>query len=333
MKKILALLVLSVTMVSCYEEYLLDYPYTAVYFYLQQDVRTFVVGEGMKFKVGVTMGGVSDNTIDRNISFALDNTLITPAQLAKMQIASQGYIKNATLPVTALELLPTTHYTLSNNSKMVIPKGWYTGTIDVKADSVAFLNDSVKTKYSTYVLPFRITNRGEIDSLVKGKDYNVVGTMFENMLFGNYWHGGAAVVNRATNPNPWQRADTVIKYYTTIPVPENRIWTLTTVSPQVLSCNGYYNATSTGGANHMNLVLKGNNIILSDGSTTAGTFVQDGACTFNRAKLLQNRKIFLKYSFTDANGFIYHCTDTLTFRNRIRDGINEWQDENPSHYN
>ena len=287
----------------------------------------------MKFKVGVTMGGVSDNTIDRNISFALDNTLITPAQLAKMQIASQGYIKNATLPVTALELLPTTHYTLSNNSKMVIPKGWYTGTIDVKADSVAFLNDSVKTKYSTYVLPFRITNRGEIDSLVKGKDYNVVGTMFENMLFGNYWHGGAAVVNRATNPNPWQRADTVIKYYTTIPVPENRIWTLTTVSPQVLSCNGYYNATSTGGANHMNLVLKGNNIILSDGSTTAGTFVQDGACTFNRAKLLQNRKIFLKYSFTDANGFIYHCTDTLTFRNRIRDGINEWQDENPSHYN
>jgi hypothetical protein len=333
MKKILALLVLSVTMVSCYEEYLLDYPYTAVYFYLQQDVRTFVVGEGMKFKVGVTMGGVSDNTIDRNITFALDNSLITPAQLTKMQIASQGYIKAATAPVTALELLPTTHYTLSNTSKMVIPKGWYTGTIDVKADSVAFLNDSVKTRYSTYVLPFRITNRGEIDSLVKGKDYNVVGTMFENMLFGNYWHGGAAVVNRATNPNPWQRADTVIKYYTTIPVPENRIWTLTTVSPQVLSCNGYYNATSTGGANHMNLVLKGNNIILSDGSTTVGTFVQDGACTFNRAKLLQNRKIFLKYSFTDANGFIYHCTDTLTFRNRIRDGINEWQDENPSHYN
>ena len=107
---------------------------------------------------------------------------------------------------------------------MVIPSGWYTGTIDVKADSVAFLNDSVKTRYSTYVLPFRITNRGEIDSLVKGKDYNVVGTMYENMLFGNYWHGGAAVVNRAANPNPFQRADTVITYYTTIPVPDGVIW-------------------------------------------------------------------------------------------------------------
>jgi|WetSurMetagenome_2_1015567.scaffolds.fasta_scaffold00330_18 hypothetical protein len=333
MKKILALLVLSVAMVSCYEEYILDYPYTGVYFYLQQDVRTFVVGEGMKFKVGVTMGGVSDNTIDRNISFSLDNSLITAARLAGMKIASQTYIKNATLPVAAFELLPTTHYTLSNNTTMTIPAGLYTGTINVKADSVAFLNDSVKTKYSTYVLPFRITDAPEIDSILPAKNYNVVGTMFENMLFGNYWHGGSAIVNRASNPNPFQRADTLIKYYTTIPVAENRIWTLTTSSPQVLSCNGYYSATVTAGANHMNLVLKGTKLYVSDGTTTVQNFSQNGECTFNKAKLLQDRKIFLKYKYTDAtSGFTYNCTDTLTFRNRIRDGINEWQDENPSHY-
>jgi hypothetical protein len=333
MKKILALIVLSVAMVSCYEEYILDYPYTATYFFLQQDVRTFVVGEGMKFKVGVTMGGVSDNTMDRNISFALDNSLITPARLAAMKLASQGYIKNATTPVAALELLPSTHYTLSNSSLMLIKKGWYTGTVDVKADSVAFLNDSVKTKVSTYVLPFKITAAPEIDSILPLKNYNVVGTMFENMLFGNYWHGGAALVNRATNPNPFQRADTLIKYYTTIPVPENKIWTLTTVSPQVLSCNGYYSATTTAGANHMTFVLKGNRIILSDGTTTVQNFTPDGECTFNNAKLLQNRKIFLKYKYTDAvSGFTFHCTDTLTFRNRIRDGVNEWYDENPDHY-
>ncbi len=169
MKKILALIVLSIAMVSCYEEYILDYPYTAMYFYLQQDVRTFVVGEGMKFKVGVTLGGVSDNTIDRNISYSLDNSLITPARLASMKIASQTYIKNAVTPVAALELLPTTHYTLSNTSKMVIPSGWYTGTVNVKADSVAFLNDSLKTKMSTYVLPFKITSAPEIDTVLLSK--------------------------------------------------------------------------------------------------------------------------------------------------------------------
>jgi hypothetical protein len=83
----------------------------------------------------------------------------------------------------------------------------------------------------------------------------------------------------------------------------------------------------------MTFVLKGNKIILTDGSTAVQTFAPEGECTFNNAKLLQNRKIFLKYQYTDAvSGFTYHCTDTLTFRNRIRDGVNEWQDENPSHY-
>jgi hypothetical protein len=43
--------------------------------------------------------------------------------------------------------------------------------------------------------------------------------------------------------------------------------------------------------------------------------------------------LILKYKYTNAgNGWTYHCTDTIQFRNRLRDGINEWQDENPSHY-
>jgi hypothetical protein len=83
----------------------------------------------------------------------------------------------------------------------------------------------------------------------------------------------------------------------------------------------------------MNMTLKGNRIILTAGANAAYPFTADGECTFNRAKLLQNRKIFLKYKYTDpATNYTYHCTDTLTFRNRLRDGVNEWQDENPSHY-
>ena len=116
MKKLIAFIVLSIVMVSCYEEYLLDYPYTGIYFPIQQDVRTFVVGEGMKFKVGATLGGVRENTVNRNVTFTMDPTLITAAQLAKMKSASQNHIKNPTASVTALELLPTTHYTLSNNT-------------------------------------------------------------------------------------------------------------------------------------------------------------------------------------------------------------------------
>jgi hypothetical protein len=136
-------------------------------------------------------------------------------------------------------------------------------------------------------------------------------------------------VNRPT------KADTTIIYKTKVPTQENLIWTLTTAGPSTLTCNGYFNKTVTAGKKMMNLTLKGTKIYLSDGtgSGAALDILSDGECTFNKAKLLQNRKIFLKYRYFDsASGYTYHCTDTLTFRNRLRDGVNEWQDENPSHY-
>lgn len=329
MKKILALIVLSIAMVSCYEEYLLDYPITAIYFPLQQDVRTFVVGEGMKFEVGVALGGVRENTMDRNVSFILDPTLITAARLTSMKASSWGYIKDATTPVADLKLLPTTYYQMTpSTTTMVIKSGWHGGTVVIKADSASFLNDSLKTGVSTYVLPFYITASADADTILESKRYNVVGTRFENMLFGNYWHGGAALVNRPS------KSDTTIVYKTTVPTQENLIWTLTTAGPSTLTCNGYYRNTVTAGKKQLNLTLKGTKIYLSAGTAASYAFKPDGECTFNKFKLLQERKIILRYKYTETVSpfYTYHCTDTLTFRNRIRDGINEWQDENPSHY-
>ena len=110
----------------------------------------------------------------------------------------------------------------------------------------------------------------------------------------------------------------------------SKIWTLTTVGPSTLYTNGYFNQQTT--KNELKLVLKGNKclprVLLQVHHLP---YLPDGACTFNRDKLLQNRKVFLKYTFASGK-FTYHCTDTLIFRNRLRDGINEWQDENPSHY-
>lgn len=328
MKKILALIVLSIAMVSCYEEYLLDYPITSIYFPIQQDVRTFVVGEGMKFEVGVSLGGVRDNTMDRNVGFILDPALITAARLTSMKTSSWGYIKDAATPVAALQLMPTTYYQMTpSTTTMVIKSGWHGGTVVIKADSANFLNDSLKTRVSTYVLPFYITS-ADADSILTAKRSNVVGVMFENKLFGNYWHGGAALVNRPL------KADTTIVYKTTIPTQENLIWTLTTAGPSTLTCNGYYSKTVTAGKKQLNLTLKGTKIYLSAGTDASSAFTSDGECTFNNSKLLQERKIILRYKYTETVSpfYTYHCTDTLTFRNRMRDGINEWQDENPGNY-
>ncbi len=327
MKKILAFIILSIAMVSCYDEYLNDYPITSIYFFIQQDVRTFVVGEGMKIEVGVSLGGVRQNTKDRNVDFILEPALITPARLTSMKTSSWGYIKNAATPVAALQQLPTNYYQMTPSSTMVIKSGWHGGTVVIKADSANFLNDSLKTIVSTYVLPFYITS-ADADSILYNKRTNVVGLMFENKLFGNYWHGGAAVVNRPS------KSDTTIIYKTIIPIQENLIWSLTTAGPSTLTCNGFYKNTVTIGKKQLNLTLKGTKLYLSASAGASFVFSQDGECTFNDAKLLQERKIFLKYKYTETVSpfYTYHCTDTLTFRNRMRDGINEWQDENPSHY-
>jgi hypothetical protein len=313
MKKLLAFIILSIAMVSCYDDYIYDFTYSAIYFPYQIDVRTFVVGEGMKFEVGAALSGVRKNTVDRNVSFSLDNTLITPAVLANMKAASAPYIKNPATPVAALLPLPANYYTISNPNTMIIKAGWH---------EVTFLNDSLKTQYATYVLPFYIVS-ADADSVKALKRSNVVGVRFENMLFGNYWHGGAALVNRPA------KADTTIIYRWAVNDGATKIWTLTSTGPSTLVSNGYLNQQTT--KKELQLVLKGTDVYVGAAAGSTNPYLQDGSCTFNNPKLLQDRKIFLKYSYV-SGGNTYHCTDTLYFRNRIRDGINEWQDENPAHY-
>lgn len=325
MKKILGLIILSLAMVSCYEDYLLDYTYSSVYFPNQQDVRTFVIGEGMKFKVGAALGGLRENVRDRAVTFELQPSLITPAILASMKSSSLAHIKNPTTPVAALEMLPSNYYTLSNSTTMIITTGYHEGSVVVKADSSSFLADSAKTINATYVLPFNIIN-ADADTILSSKSSNVVGVKFENMLFGNYWHGGYAIRNRPALP------DDTVRYYTKIPQLDNQSWTLTTAGPTTLIINAYANTNSAVGAKQLQLVIKGTKVFVSSAPGAAQTFTGDGECVFNNPRLLQDRRIYLKYKFTATTGETWHCTDTLRFRNRIRDGVNEWQDENPSHY-
>jgi hypothetical protein len=324
MKKILAFIILSIAMVSCYEDYIYDFTYTSVYFPYQMDVRTFIVGEGMKIEVGAALGGVRENTKDRNVSFTLDNSLINATLLSDMKAASAPYIRNTVAPVTTQQALPASFYTISSPNTMVIKSGQHMGSVVIRPDSVNFLNDSLKTMNATYVLPFRIT-AADADSIKFDKKTNAVAVRFENMLFGNYWHGGAALVNRPAKP------DTTIIYRWAVNDISSKIWTLTTLGPSSLGANAYFNVSSSPTKNEIKLVLKGTKVYVSSVTGSTVTFSQDGECTYNNPKLLQNRKIFLKYKFV-SGGNTYHCTDTLVFRNRLRDGVNEWQDENPDHY-
>lgn len=323
MKKIIVFLIISIAAVSCYDDYIFDNTYSGVFFSYQIDVRTFVVGEGMEVEVGAALGGVRENTMNRNVNFILDNTLLTPAVLTSMQKASQPYISQPSASVTTLLPLPANYYSLSNNSTIVIKAGQHAGSVTVKPDSAVFLADPA-TANATYALPFYITD-ADADSIVNPKRSSIVAFRYENMLFGKYWHGGSALVNRPA------KSDTTITYYTSIPTEEAKIWVLKTTAPDALLANGFLDQVTA--KNEMKLTLNGEEITISSVPGSTFTITPDGTSKFNRPKLLQDRKIFLKYKYTNtANGYTYHCTDTITFRNRIRDGVNEWQDENSSHY-
>ncbi len=320
MKKIFFALFLALAFSSCYEDYIKDFDYSSIYFPYQTNVRTVVVGEGMKIEVGTTLGGVMENVRDRKVDFVLDNSLITPAILNLMQSSPLAYIKDNVADLTSLTPMPADYYSISSNS-ITIKKGQHVGTVVIRPDSVKFLSDPATLK-SQYVLPFLITN-ADADSVLTAKKYAIIGLRYENMLFGNYYHGGVTTVKDATGA-----VVSTIKYYTTIPQPDGMVWSLKTIAPDQLVTNAISN-----GSGSFKLTLNGSDIAVSKADDSTVDVQPNGASTFNRSKLLQDRKIILNYKFDNADGTTSYAQDTLTFRNRIRDGINEWQDENPSHYN
>ncbi len=322
MKKILIVLMLAAAMVSCYSDYIKDFDYDGIYFPYQVDVRTFVVGEGMKIEIGAVLGGVRANDRDRNITFSVDNTLINATTLTAMKGGAQ-YIKDAVAPVNTLLQIPTSYYTLSDNSKIVIKAGQHNGTIVMKIDSTKFLSDP-NSLFANYAIPLYMVS-ADADTILQAKRTAVIGLKYENMLFGNYWHGGITTVKDASG-NTIQ----TILYYTAVNQPENKVWNLTTVAPNALVTNGYSDQTTS--KDEMKLTFDGTNISVSTNVGSTFPVVANGVSTYNKAKLLQNRKILLNYKYVNAAGNTCYAQDTLTFRNRVRDGVNEWQDENPANY-
>lgn len=328
MKKYLFITAALLALTSCYDDYVKDNDTQAVGFANQTDVRSVIVGEGMKFSTGVALGGTIHNTKNRQIGYEIDYSLVSDETLRAMKSHLFPYIQTLCKPIDALEGLPAGEYRLlpegGADGRVLIREGEHLGKIVVKVDSAAFLADASRTT-PRYVIPFRLTSGNGTD-LMDGKTTSVIGVRYENMLFGSYWHGGETVVTDVAG-NEVNR----IEYYTTVPQADTKVWTLTTVGPLSLTANAV-GGELNGSQAQLTLTQGADGAIAVSGADGAKYEVEaDDECTFNRARLLQNRKIFLKYKY-EKDGLIYHATDTLTFRNRIRDGVNEWQDENPENY-
>src|SRR5690554_3262145 len=322
MKKVFAYLILLALTISCYDDYVLDYEFDGVYFPNPVNVRTVVVGEGLKIRIGAQLGGVLENNQTRNVNFTIDNSLVTPDILDKMQNHNWFWVNEPANKVTDLLPLPADFYTLSNPDKIVIEKDWHSGYVTLMVDSAKFLGNP-ETINPIYAIPFYITS-ADADTIIENLRSTVIGLRYENMLFGNYLHGGITVVKDAEGT-----VVETITYPTKVNQSSNEIMQLSTIAPNAVVTNGF-SRTRTN-IPEMVLTLNGTNVTISSAAGATNTFEADGANAFNGSKLLQERKLFLNYKY-QAGELTYHCQDTLSFRNRIRDGINEWQDENPDNY-
>ena len=328
-----------VSLTGCYEDYVRDYDYSGVYVAYQYDLRTFVVGEGMEFKVGAVLGGVISNNKDREVWYAFDDNLVTsdlrqfvPAAegpftaftemsgTTSVGAVSQDYVKTAIASsgITSLTPLPSDAVKVPEGNCIRIARGKHTGTITVKADSLAFLSLPNAGPEPYYAIGFRITS-ANVDTVLRSKSYEVIALRYENMLFGNWYHNGKTEIYDAGGNLQETRA-----YHKEIN--SDDLCVLRTIAPDTVQADktGYL-------AGQLNITLKDGALSLSDAA--GGPAVTDLGSSYNGARLLQDRKLYLNYSFTDAAGLRNVVTDTLSFRNRIRDGVNEWQDENSEHYN
>lgn len=293
LKSIAKLLVLAVGLstASCYDDFVEnEFEFTSVYLPKAQIDRSFIMGEGMKIGVGVVLGGRLNNTEDVEVTFSLNDDLVTDAG-------------KSVLPTNYYELVDSEGNSVTN--KIIIPAGKVQGFVYVKADSINFLGDAASLG-NNYGLGFQLDNVVKADSILGDFKSSLITFTYINQLYGNYRQTGSYVKDKNL------ATEETITYSGGITDGVE----LTMVNPTTVQCDGIANLR--GANDKMNFVIAEDNTITIESVAGAVVVTDDGGSFFNP----ETRTITLNYSF-ESNGTTYVANDVLEFRNRVVDGVNQ----------
>lgn len=340
MKKLLIFIALQCTLVACYDDYIMDYDHSAAYIAYQYDMRTFVYGEDVELGFTVALAGVSKNDKDRFVQAHIENALLTTnlsdlcpeAGLTAFTAidafkgnalfgdVSQPYVVDEVKSsgISSFAALPESYYTIEGLDNLKIVKGRHTAEVFLKPTPELFEDVNIVKPY--YAIGFQI-DAAQTDIIIPEKSFQVMAIKVENRFWGNWYHGGRTRVIK----NDDGKVVSDESYSKVLPQADSRNYVLTTETVKSVITNKI-------GAQDGSLRLKftdTDEIIVEDATNEKQIRNINGQRSYhNSAKYIQDREMYLNYAYSNNDGTTTYVTDTLVFRNRIRDGINEWQDEN-----
>lgn len=280
---------------SCeeYEDYVVDTAgYTDVYFPKPELQRSIVSGEGLSIKVGVYLGGLRENKEDHQVKYVIDETLLVD---------------------TPYTLMPDDYYSLEDD-EITVPKGSFQGLVNVKFDSLKLAQDTLLREFN-YALPFKIVSTS-VDSILEGKEQTIIPLKLMNTYEGNFYQvGSLKQFFTATKV-----LDTAYVYGDELDGPNTPIRTLSSIMMDTVNVDGI--GTRGGDGYHMRLKVdpKDNSVEIIADTASVYQVLPNGKSTWDPIK----RKFVLSYKYSDGERD-YEVEEKLTFRNRVRDGINEWR--------
>lgn len=312
-----------------------DYDYTSVYFPIQYPIRSIDLATDArinnsidlqyKFHIGISMGGVYNNNLERRIKYEYAPDLLPEEFNAQ---SNYGEIINS------IKVLPPEYYTLSppSGSLVTIPAGQYSGLIQVQLTD-GFFADSLSFK-NKYVIPLRIVEAQNIDSILAGspivpnpvvtnpnhwdpgnlpRNFTFFMVKFINKFHGNYFLRGADYTLDQEN----NRIDSII--YRQRFLTDNTVANLNTSGLNKITTNNISNLFSSTGDYSLCLEINNNNqisITESPGAilpvTGSGVFKsrEDSNEIWGGEK---RRTMYLHYNY-ERNGVQHEVFDTLVFR-------------------
>jgi len=327
MKKIIALFSFILLLISCenIDSDYKDYDFQSVYFPFQYPVRTLSLGNDKmdnsldkehKFHVGISIGGLyAENSQEWTVDYEVDNTLV------------ENFLVNAN--TDTLKVLPSTYYTLNPAGTVIIPKGSFSGLIEVQLTD-AFFSDPTSLK-GNYVLPIKIIDTSA-DTILSGKktealtttpnrhnlsdwesqktpkDYTLFGIKYINPYHGKWLRRCQIVEKDPTNTTVISTISIHNRY-----AERDQIVELNTNSMAEVISNYVGNSFTS----NMRLIVSGTTVTVTSENgplSAAGTgkFVTNGESWGGKPY----DAFYLDYTYTLASGNKCSVKDTLVLRDR-----------------